>query len=256
MILEESECSAIFTLLSLSMPLIIPDARDSLNCPHHHHLDCLALGILYDMHHLSINDVKLQNIPPSHLHSIREGISIHEDLEAKLFPNDGLLLQGIFLKIPFNQASWRPLAVWLPVSTQDWRLYHGLMKLRTSRHLRALSVLIFELKAQTTALLGHSIRSVAISWPDYVQLSANQKITKLIKTGGAAAPSNSRFVRDDRNALRMYLELAALRVLEDNLDPVFFMAAKGAADFAKRTQENPRGCVESERCRSLRGKKR
>ncbi|KLJ06072.1 hypothetical protein EMPG_10516 [Blastomyces silverae] len=239
-----------------------------------------------------------------------------------------------------------------------------------SLDISALSVLIFELKAQTEALLGHSIRSVAISSPDYVQLSASeisqvieplglknlasqhelslssseyagyssgfltipttvdhceeitekrtetilhldytettlsgsisnlqdttlhhtenvfsdwhlglskkpgfteeeaywdllwrritghvqesdQKITKLIITGDAAVASNSRFVKEARNALRKFVEPAALRVLDDNPDPVF-MAAKGAAEFAKRTQENPRDCVESERCRSLR----
>ncbi|PGH08911.1 hypothetical protein GX51_00968 [Blastomyces parvus] len=80
---------------------------------------------------------------------------------------------------------------------------------------------------------------------------SDQKITKLIITGDAALPSNSRFLKEVRDALRRFVEPAALHVLDDNPDPVF-MAAKGAAEFAKRTQESPRDCVESERCRSLR----
>ncbi|KKZ64227.1 hypothetical protein EMCG_01452 [[Emmonsia] crescens] len=79
------------------------------------------------------------------------------------------------------------------------------------------------------------------------------KITKVILTGDAVLLGDPRFFKVARYALRGFIEPSALRVLHNNPDPVF-TAARGAAEFAKKTQEGgPGGCVESERCRALRG---
>ncbi|OAX78030.1 hypothetical protein ACJ72_07665 [Emergomyces africanus] len=79
------------------------------------------------------------------------------------------------------------------------------------------------------------------------------KITKVILTGDAVLPDNLRFFQVARSALHGFVEPSVLHALgDDTLDPVF-MAARGAAEFAKRTQGSYRNCIESEKCRALRG---
>ncbi|EEH07718.1 predicted protein [Histoplasma capsulatum G186AR] len=81
---------------------------------------------------------------------------------------------------------------------------------------------------------------------------SERKLTGVIMTGDAIF-SGSRFLEVALDALRGLVEPSAVLQAPEHTPDLVFAAARGAAEFAKRTQERPRDCVESERCRSLRG---
>ncbi|PGH06695.1 hypothetical protein AJ79_06479 [Helicocarpus griseus UAMH5409] len=78
------------------------------------------------------------------------------------------------------------------------------------------------------------------------------RLKKIILTGDAINIREPRFFREVRDALRGIIDPFALDTLESNSADAVFAAARGAAEFAKRYQEGPVGCLESDECRALR----
>jgi len=97
--------------------------------------------------------------------------------------------------------------------------------------------------------------------------SFKPQITQLMLTGSSA--SDPRFKATIKDAVQDVVAESALEMLldddkADNSGEIYrgqvadlvFANAKGAAEFAKRRQEGPVRCVESEECKLIRGKER